>query len=43
MVQSNDTFGDLIFLYVAGEYRIAGKFGGKKVWQIWRIVCDSPN
>ena len=25
------------------KYRIAGKFGGGKVWQIWQIVCDSPN
>ena len=24
-------------------YRIVGKFGGGKVWQIWRIVRDSPN
>ena len=24
-------------------YRIAGKFGGEKVWRIWQIVCDSPN
>ena len=24
-------------------YRIAGKFGGEKVWRIWRIVCDSPH
>jgi len=22
---------------------IAGKFGGKKVWQIWQIMSDSPN
>ena len=29
----------LLFQY----YRIAGKFGREKVWQIWRIVCDSPN
>ena len=25
------------------EYRIAGKFGGEKVWRIWRIADDSPN
>ena len=25
------------------DLRIAGKFGREKVWQIWQIVCDSPN
>ena len=25
------------------NYRIAGKFGGGKVWRIWRIVRNSPN
>ena len=25
------------------DYRIAGKFGGGKVWRIWRIVRDSSN
>ena len=24
-------------------YRIAGMFGGGKVWQIWRVIRDSPN
>ena len=25
------------------EYRIVGKFGAGKAWQIQRIVCDLPN
>ena len=25
------------------KYRIAGKFGGGKVWRIWQIVRDLPN
>jgi len=25
------------------DYHIAGTFGGKKVWQIWWIMSDSPN
>ena len=25
------------------QYCIAGKFGGEKVWRIWRIIRDSPN
>ena len=25
------------------DYRIAGKFGGGKVWQIWQITRCSPN
>ena len=24
-------------------YCVAEKFGERKVWQIWRLVCDSPN
>ena len=24
-------------------YRVAGKFGGGEVWQIWRIVHDLLN
>ena len=29
---------------IATSYRLAGKFhGGGEVWQIWRIICVSPN
>ena len=32
-----------VVLYSIAVYHIAGKFGGEKVWRIWRIVCDLPN
>ena len=28
---------------VSCSYRIARMFGSGKLWQIWRIVCESPN
>ena len=30
-------------LLLGSAYCIAGKFGGEKVWQIWRIMSVSPN
>ena len=31
------------YMYLLLKYRIAGKFGGGKVWRIWRITRRSPN
>ena len=32
-----------LHILAVGDYRIAGKFGGDKVWRIWRITSYSPN